>query len=96
MADNDIIRIKEILTGKGMSVQDLANETGLSYTYTSEVVRNVKFPRPDNLKLIAQALDVDLKDLFVSTKEENLKPIFEKDQEGNYIEIGYLKNSSTE
>ena len=92
MPDNDIIRIKEILTDKGMSVQDLATKTGLSYTYTSEVVRNVKFPRPDNLKLIAEALDIDLKDLFVSTKEEILNPIYQKDNEGNYIEIGYLKN----
>ena len=50
------------------------------------------FPRPDNLKLIAEALDIDLKDLFVSTNEEILNPIYQKDNEGNCIVIGYLKS----
>ena len=82
MSTHDILRIKEILKQKEMSLQDFAKSAGLSYTYASEIVRNVKFPRPDNLMEIANALDVDLKDLFISTKEKD-DPIsaFEKIRE---------------
>lgn len=70
MATNDIMRIKELLKEKGMSVQDLSEKAGISYTYASEVVRKVKYPSAEKLKDIANAIDVDIRELFVSTKKE--------------------------
>lgn len=76
----EILRIKEIIDSKGIKLKDLANMTGLSYTYMSEVARNTKFPRADSLISIANALDVDIRDLFVSTKQQE-KGIKEKLEE---------------
>ena len=68
----EILRLKEILSEKGWSVQDFAKVTGLSYTYASEIVRNAKFPRKETLYNISQALDVDIRELFISTKAKDL------------------------
>ena len=40
-------------------------------TNCSEIVLVVKFPRPENLVAIANALDVDVGELFISTKERD-------------------------
>lgn len=68
----EILRLKEILTEKDWSVQKFATETGLSYTYASEIVRNAKFPRKETLYKISQTLDVDIRELFISTKHKDL------------------------
>ena len=40
--------------------------------YNSEIVNNKKVPRKGLLLRIAQVLDVDVRELFVSTKEKDL------------------------
>ena len=65
----NILRIKEILEEKDISLKDFAKMTGLSYNYCSEIVRGSKFPRPDTLINISTALDIDLPLLFKPTKE---------------------------
>ena len=86
-----LLRIKEILKEKRISTKDFASKAGLSYTYCTELIRGDKFPRQNTLIKISLTLDVDLRDLFVSTKQNNLKPIYEKDEKGHHIVIGYLK-----
>lgn len=68
-----ILRIKEILDEKQISIKEFAELTGLSYTYSTEVIRNVKFPRKETLLDIADKLEVDIKDLFHSTKSNRSK-----------------------
>ena len=68
----EILRLKEILDEKGMPQTELARITGLSKVYISDVVNNKKFPRKETLFLIAQALDVDIRELFISTKDQDL------------------------
>jgi len=65
----NILRLKELLREKGISLKDFAAKTGLSYNYCSEITRGDKFPRPNTILNIATVLDVDIKDLFVSTKD---------------------------
>ena len=49
---------------------------GVSQPAISEFVTNKSHPRPELLLKIATALDVDLKDLFISTKpQKNPKEI---------------------
>jgi transcriptional regulator with XRE-family HTH domain len=103
---HDLFRIADILKEKGISLKDFSemlqpegsdNERS-TYSYVTQIVRNQKFPRPEKLREIAKALDVDIRELFNSTKpveildESNSTPIFKKDDNGNFVEIGYLKN----
>lgn len=64
-----ILRLKEILEEKGISVKQFALKVGLSYTYCTEIIRGDKFPRQDTLVAIADSLDVDIRALFKPTKD---------------------------
>ena len=64
-----ILRLKEVLEEKGISVKEFASKVGLSYTYCTEIIRGDKFPRQDTLVAIADSLDVDIRALFRPTKD---------------------------
>lgn len=71
-----ILRLKELLKEKGVTGKQLADMVGVSQPAISEFVTNKSHPRPELLLKIATALDVDLKDLFISTKpQKNPKEI---------------------
>ena len=69
---DEILRLGEILKEKGMTQQDLADKLEISKVYVSELARNVKFPRKEMLIKLSQALDVDVRELLVSTKSKDL------------------------
>ena len=66
----DILRLKEILTDKGVTGKELAKMVGVSQPAISEFVNNKSIPRKKILLNIANALDVDLRELFISTKPQ--------------------------
>jgi len=71
-----ILRLKEVLKEKKVTGKQLANMVGVSQPAISEFVNNKSQPRPELLLKIAAALDVDLRELFVSTKpQKNPKEI---------------------
>ncbi len=86
----NLLRLKEVLKDKGMSGKDLAERVDVHPQTISNIIQGSNFPKPELLKNIAEALDVDIRELFEPTKEENKEPIYiEKD--GRYINIGELK-----
>jgi transcriptional regulator with XRE-family HTH domain len=64
-------RIKEVLEEKGIKQKWLAEQLGKSYNMVNGYVQNRQQPRLEVLAEIAKLLDVDVKDLIVSTKENN-------------------------
>ena len=64
-------RIKEVLEEKGIKQTWLAEKLGKSYNMVNGYVQNRQQPRLEVLADIAKILDVDVKDLIVSTKEKN-------------------------
>jgi transcriptional regulator with XRE-family HTH domain len=62
-------RIKEVLEEKGIKQTWLAEKLGKSYNMVNGYVQNRQQPRLEVLSEIAQILDVDIKELIVSTKE---------------------------
>jgi len=62
-------RIKEVLEEKGIKQTWLAEKLGKSYNMVNGYVRNRQQPRLEVLSEIAQILDVDIKELIISTKE---------------------------
>ena len=86
-----ILRLKEILKEKGITGKELALMVNVTEASVSNLVKGDSIPRKQLLIDIASALDVDLKDLFISTKpHKNPKEIIEtiknsiEDLEGLY------------
>lgn len=61
--------IKEVLAEQGRSQKWLAAKIGRSYNMVNAYVQNRQQPRLEVLNDIANILDVDVKDLIVSSKK---------------------------
>jgi len=61
-------RIKEVLEAKGIKQTWLAEKLGKSYNMVNGYVQNRQQPRLETLNDIAKILDIDVKDLIVSSK----------------------------
>lgn len=87
----NILRLKEVLAERGVSGKDLASKVGMTPTTISNIIQGNNFPKPETLVAIASALDVDVKDLFIPTKErpEEREGLFVK-RDGEFIKIGEI------
>ena len=63
-----INRIKEVLKEKGIKQIWLADKLGKSYNMVNGYVQNRQQPRLEVLNDIAEILDIDVKELIVSSK----------------------------
>jgi putative transcriptional regulator len=63
-------RIKEVLDENGIKQTWLAEKLGKSYNMVNGYVQNRQQPRLEVLNEIADILDVDVKELIVSSKEK--------------------------
>jgi transcriptional regulator with XRE-family HTH domain len=63
-------RIKEVLEEKGIKQTWLAEKLSKSYNMVNGYTQNRKQPRLEVLNDIATILDVDIKDLILSTKDD--------------------------
>jgi putative transcriptional regulator len=61
-------RIKEVLKQKGLKQIWLADKLGKSYNMVNGYVQNRQQPRLEVLNDIAEILDIDVKELIVSSK----------------------------
>lgn len=64
----ELLRLKELLSDSGISGKILADKTGVSQNTISNIVSGRNFPKPELLLKIAEILNVDVRDLFNSTK----------------------------
>ena len=64
-------RIKEVLKEKGIKQIWLADKLGKSYNMVNGYVQNRQQPRLEVLNEIATILDIDVRELIVSNKEDN-------------------------
>lgn len=61
-------RIKEVLKDKGISQTWLSKQTGKSYNTINEYARNVRQPSLEDLYIIAEILNVEVKELLIERK----------------------------
>lgn len=87
-----ILRLKELLKEKSISGKELAEKVEVTENAISMIVNNKRQPRFELLIQIADILEVDIKDLFNSTKNNETETIFAF-REGSYVPIGELKKS---
>lgn len=62
-------RIKEVLDEQGRSQKWLAKHINKSYNMVNAYVQNRQQPRLETLNKIADTLDVDVRQLIISNKE---------------------------
>lgn len=65
--EDRINRIKEVLVIKGKSQKWLAEQMGISTTAMTAICNNKSQPHLKDLKRMAAILEVDIRDLLVST-----------------------------
>jgi transcriptional regulator with XRE-family HTH domain len=63
-------KIKKIRMQQGITLSNLANSTGLSIGYLSNVERDINSPTVESIRKIVDALSISLVDLFQEQKEE--------------------------
>ena len=63
----EILRLKELMSQKGMSREELANKVGVSMTTISNINSEKNLPTIHLLLQIAEALNVDIREMFVPT-----------------------------
>ncbi len=62
-------RIKEVLNDKGIKQKWLAEKLEKSFNVVNDYCNNKRQPRLEVLNRIADILDIDVKDLIVSSKK---------------------------
>lgn len=72
------LRLKEILREKKISGKEIAVSLGVSENTISFIATGKTQPRLELLKQIADYLDVDIRDLFVSTKQSTKEDLINK------------------
>lgn len=84
-----LLRLKELLSEKGITSKSFAENLGFSQNTASNLVNGKSFPAGKDLIAIAQFFGVEVKELFISEGKETLKPIY-IEEEGRYIKIGEI------
>lgn len=84
-----MLRIKEVLKEKKLSQIDLAEKLDITTVGLNKIINGN--PTVDTLLKISEALDVDVRELINPSKDDDLHPIYTKDESGKEIIIGYLK-----
>ncbi len=80
--------IKKLRKRNKMTLQDIADRTGLTKGYLSKIERNIKFPPFSTLNQIATALGTDVTYFFSETisKPKDLRLSFTKKNQGKAVD----------
>jgi len=85
-----ILRLKEILTEKKISGKELAEMVNVTEKTISNLVQGESIPKKNLLIEIAKTLNVDVPELFVSTKNKISETIYMKNEDGEFKAIGEI------
>lgn len=69
------VKLKQLRTEHDLSLSELAEKSGLSVSYLSEIEKGKKYPTPDKIILLATALGVTFDDLVSAHMSEALDPL---------------------
>ncbi len=68
-------KVKYLRQKKGLTYQQLSNESGISLSYIHEVEKGKKYPKPDKINALAGALDVTYDKMVSTQTDKKLQPI---------------------
>ncbi|MDA8956142.1 helix-turn-helix domain-containing protein [Flavobacteriales bacterium] len=84
-----MLLLKKILKDKGITGKKMAVDLGMSENNASRIIRGDQYPRFEMLAKIADYLNVDVRDLFKPTKEDQTT-IYIKNENGAFIPFGKI------
>lgn len=84
------LRLKELLKEKSISGKELAEKLNVSENTISFIATGKTQPRFELLSQIAEVLNVDIKDMFNSTIENEIETIYAH-RGGVFVPVGELK-----
>ncbi len=87
----EYLRLKEILKEKGVTGKELAEKVGVTANTISFIVTGKNYPSFDLLIKIAETLNVDIKDLFNSTKSNDKVYLIIKNELHTFDSVEVLK-----
>ena len=96
ISDNEVVKlilgfkIKHLRSSKGISYQVLSEETGLSVSYLNDIEKGKKYPKPDKIRALATAFEMDYDDLVSTKADKKLLPVLE------LLNSGFFKYFPTE
>jgi len=83
ISDNEIIRlifgfkVKFLRQQKSYSYQELSDHTGLSVSYLNDIEKGKRYPKPDKINALANALGVDYNYMVATNASKRLQPIID-------------------
>lgn len=69
------LKIRDLRVERGLSFQELAQKTGLSISYLSEIEKGKKYPKGDKIMQLAEALDESYDNLVSLKVSKRLQPV---------------------
>lgn len=89
----EILRLKDVLKEKGVTGKELSSKVDITENALSMIINGKRQPRFELLIEISKVLDVDVRELFVPTKEDDQETIYIQTKEG-LKPIGEIKKGS--
>lgn len=69
------LKLKRLRQKKDFALKDLAERTGLSISFLSEIEKGKKYPKPEKIMQMATALDVSFDDLVSLRMDDDLREV---------------------
>ncbi len=69
------LKLRQYREAQGLSLRDLATRSGLSISYLSEIEHGKKYPKPQKLLQLAEALNVSFDELVSLKLDAHLSPL---------------------
>lgn len=69
------VKLKQLRTEQDLSLSELAAKSGLSVSYLSEIEKGKKYPTPEKIIQLANAMSVSFDDLVSAQVSESLDPL---------------------
>lgn len=69
------LKLKKLRTDKGLSLQELSEKSGVSISYMNEIENGKKYPKPDKITMLAEALGTSYDSLVSLKINKNLTPV---------------------
>ncbi len=69
------LKLKKLRTDKNLSLQELSEKSSVSVSYMNEIENGKKYPKPDKISMLAQALGTTYDSLVSLKINKNLTPV---------------------
>jgi transcriptional regulator with XRE-family HTH domain len=70
-------KVRHLRQQQQLSYQELAERTGLSTSYLNDIEKGKRYPKPDKITSLANALGVDYNDLVATYAAKKIQPIID-------------------